>query len=601
MPGVLAYIAPYGQTGYGRVRPTMGAHDTGTYDYTRDIVPGYFGFHYIHDSGGDPFKDRPSRINEVCWGEILVTDGWGRGLKQRSIREHYQHASDIMRRTTAFARRFGLIEHQGEELPLPYALRNARQIPAEGLALNASEHDQLRPHTASSPDRREAALMLGWYGWPYPGSVDLKGDLPGVDVRGRHRHAWDLETGKLLNTPDGRIHVPAAPVTMFRSLYVRGENSAPKAPPEGVNLAISFDQGTEPDLGGGLIEDPGRASLTGGASGRALRVGSGAEALSYGAVPSWFSGSVEFDLRVEQAGGPMPLLRMKRHMDTTLWLAERNGKPALKLETYERNAEPPGYQKSGFAPKTKEGRRERVPATPERRTAWVPLPQDRDWHRITLVWEVGQYRLYVDGQREAMLAKTAVLRWRDGSVLQPGLLIGGQGGGGRAAIDSLVLYDWAPSDSQVKGRTSKLGLSPLQRADQMQPSVYLWGTKPEETERVSVNFRRFHNGLRCMGVSASLYKVLDGGGRQKLAAGNARAYRGTASIVLEFEPEAPPVGSRNLDLKEQQDEFEGLDELMRDATKYVLEVTANAAGENPPKREITFVYGMDGKGEFYFE
>lgn len=166
MPGNLAYVAPYGQTGYGRVRPVTGHSQKGTQDFTRDLVPGYFGFHFIHDAGGDASLYRTARINEVVWGEILVTDV-GTGPKQRSIREHYLESNDRLGHATAVARHFGLLDRPEKFLPLPYVLEAARRIDVQGLARDPSRQEQLRPHTVSGADRREAALFLAWYGWPY--------------------------------------------------------------------------------------------------------------------------------------------------------------------------------------------------------------------------------------------------------------------------------------------------------------------------------------------------------------------------------------------------------------------------------------------------
>jgi hypothetical protein len=415
MPSVLAYIAPYGQTGYGRVRPTMGSSKKGSEDYTRDLVPGYHGFNYIHDSGGDPFMPRVDRVNEICWGEILVSDGWSMGLKQRAILEHYRHANDKLRLVTAFARRFDLIDKKygHEYLPLPYSVQNAELLSVADLAVHPGANSQLRPHVAYSTDRTEAALLLAWYGWPYSGPTELRGELPGVDLKGSHRHVWDIETGQLLNTPEGRIHVPAAPATMFRALRVVGSDAEPKAAPEGVALAVSFDDGPAPDMGGGMLAEYGQTEAANGASGKALLVQPGNEAASYGLVPSWFAGSAEFDLQVKETGpSPTPLLRMRHHMDTTLWLVVDNGAPALKLETYERKPEAPGYHKSGYAPITVEGEHNKEHQPPRILTASADLPADGRWHRIVVAWEIGQYRVYVDGKRSILLAQPAILRWR---------------------------------------------------------------------------------------------------------------------------------------------------------------------------------------------
>jgi hypothetical protein len=574
------------------------------YDYTRDLVPKYFGFNYIHDSGGDPGRAWLKRVNEICWGEILVTDGWGIGPKQRAVAEHYRHASDQMRRATNYARRYGIVEHKRDALPMPYVIENAKRLPVEGLAVNPQHETQLRPHTVTSGDRTEAGLFLAWYGYPYSGGVSLNPELPGVEVEGGpHRHAWDMETGFLLNTPEGHIRVPEAPATMFRAVHVRAKASPPKAAPHGVGLALSFDEGLAPDLGGGLIDDHGGAPSTTGAAGKALAVRAGADAAEYGVVPSWYSGTVEFDLQVQKADAPLPLVRMDRHMDTTLYLVDRGGKPALKLSTFERKAQPFGYQKSGFEPAMMPGKRDKRPLPPQERVAWAELPADGQWHRVLLAWEAGQYRLYVDGERKALLAAPAVLRWRDPSIFQPGLFLGGgEEGAGRAAIDSFMLYDWAFGDSQAEGRTAAIGLKPLPRPEVLTPSVYVFGKTPEETRRVIVNARRWHNGRRAMGYNASLYKVHDAG-LQKLSGPmeGSMTYRGFCTLELEYEPLAPPAASTDVDMDSQELDLGELDVLAASEEPYLLKVNINCAGANPEPREITFTYGLQKETVRYFE
>lgn len=583
----LSQIAPYGQTGYGRVRPMSGD------DYTRDIFPNYFGFLFIHDNVGDPGVDRLKRINEIVWGEILATDGWSFGPKQATIAEHYRHGGDKMRRVTAFARRFDLIDESLDMLPLPYAIENARELHVPDLVANPPGHEQLRAYTATSKDRSEAALLLAWYGWPYSNYTDLRPDLPGVDLDGPHRRAWDLETGNLLSSSE-TVHVPAAPATMFRALLVRSADTPPPPPrPKGVAMGVSFDESLAPDFGGGLLAgEHGNAARTKGSKGDALHITPGGGTARYGVVPSWYSGSIEFDLHAQKTDdSPLAIARFQHHMDTTLSLVNRNGTPTLHLQTNERRGEKLHYSFTSLGPPM-EGD-EFV-----QRETHVPLPDDNAWHRIHIAWEIGQYRIFVDGKLSGVASGPAIIRWRDDSVLQPGLILGDDaetGGDASAALDSLVLYDWSFRNSDAETRTVDTGFEPLPKPGGQAPSVWMWGNKPEDVKAISVNCRRSDNGERARTIKATLYEVTEQGLR-KLSAGSNEAYRGARTILMEYEPEAEVTGLDSMDTPDDEggDLFEGMEELTRATTQYVLKVEAGAAGKNPPKLEIKVDFGLDG-------
>lgn len=591
----LGHVAPYGQTGYGRVRPMMGP------DYTRDLVPGYFGVHFIHDTGGDAWQFRHDRIHEICWGEILMTDlGWG--PKQKAIAEFYRHGNAKLRRTLSLAHRFGVLEGQSTPTSLSNVMRETARIPASEIVADPPGSPQLRVHTVSSPDRKEAALFLAWYGWPLSPPAHLRADLPGVELEGQHRRVWDLETGNLLNRTDG-VHVPEAPASAWRALLVRSTDEPPSPLPPGVAMRVSFDRGLAPDAGGGLLTEHGDAKLTDGATGRALAVGSGGEA-RYGAVPSWYSGTLEFKLKVAKAGEkPLPLVRFEHHMDASLTLVSRAGKPALRLQSSERNAIR-GYQVSeGWSPAHGEekGYGSGTP-THELREAVAPLPDNGDWHAVTLAWEAGQYNIFVNGEPAGTLSKLAMPRYRDGTILEPGLIFGGTqtAADGSAAIDDVTLYDWCLRKEDANGRTVAASDAPATRPEPMAPSVWLWGDTPDTAKAVTVNARRSINGRRTKNIRATLFEKKDGELR-KLSSGGTQAYRGLAMIVLEYEPEAGMES--DVDAALHADEAgdhalaaEGMTELVLANKEFVLKVVATAAGENPPEREITFEFGLDKKG-----
>ena len=586
-----AHLAPYGQTGVVTLMPFCGP------DFRRDIIPGYFGVNCVHDSGDDPWRQRLRRVHEVVWGETLMVDGWQFGRKQWAIAEQYRQAGAKQRRVIALAKRFDLVQDPMAVLPLPYALEKARQLNAADLVADPPGSRQLRVFTASSKDRREAVLMLAWYGWHLAGGADLKPDLPGVELAGKPFNVWDVETGNLLNSTAG-VRVPAAPATGLRALYIRVADRPPPSRPEGVSLVVSFDRGLAPDLGGGLLENNGDAPLVEGAAGRAIGIQAGRGAAQYGVVPSWFSGALEFDLHVKAADEtPLQLVKLHRHMDTSLWLVRTDGAPALRLETRERRTELSGFETTDLSPvvvKEKDGTHCEWEA-PQLKTALAPLPDDGAWRRVLIAWEMGQYRVYVDGRRAATIAAPAIVRWRDASLFQAGLVLGGNadgGGSGEAAIDSLVLYDWAFADAEAKGRTAKLGLRPLPKPADLEPSVWLWGSSPKKANRIAVNMRRCRDGRRAQHVSARLFEET-GQGLRQLAAGSTPSYRGVATFVLTYEPKAhialPPPSASGAD----NDLTGDLEELTDAANKYVLKIAGKRPGQKLPERRIEFEFDLD--------
>ncbi|MFP4026488.1 MAG: hypothetical protein ACLFWL_01705 [Candidatus Brocadiia bacterium] len=582
----LGHIAPYGQTGYGRVRPKWKK------DYVRDIIPGYFGFNYVHDAGGDPWRARRDRIHEVVWGEVLGVDGWSFHGKQRAVAEYYRHAGAKQRRVTSLARRFGLVDGKREMLPMFSITRNARRIRAANIVKNPPASSQLRVFVAPSKDRRQAILLLAWYGWPLAPDTELHPSLAGLKLKGEHFRVWDLETGQLLNSRES-VHVPAAPVTSLRALLVRSTDTPPPAPwPKGVSLGVSFDKGLAPDVGGGVLSENGEADRVKGSRRKAIEINPQGAHARYGVVPSWFSGTLEFDLQVKKtAAVPLPVAQLRHHMNTTLELVSLNNRPALRLRTYERNTHVDHWKSTELSPIPEEG--------PKLRETSASFPDDRGWHHVVLCWEMGQYRLFVDGKRVALLSAPAVVRWRDGSILQPGLILGPTNKAkidAGAAIDSVFLYDWAFRDSDAQGRIETGQFAPVPKPETQQPSVWLWGKKPKKATRAAVNYRRSLQGRRAQKVNIRLFEKTDKGLR-KLSSGDTMAYRGTALIRIEYEPETTIKHSAPVEKDESP--LAGIDDVMQEAkqaeTKYVLKVRAKAPGNNPPPRDITFKFGVEKK------
>jgi len=573
----VGHMAPYGQTGFGRVRPTF------KQDYLRDIFPHYFGALYIHDTGGDPYLNQVDHVNQLVWGEAFITDAWSPGSpNQDAIIEFWNHAGATLRRTAALARRFTDLREDIDLLPLSYPFEKGRRIDTGALVADPPASDQLRAATASSADRREAMLMLAWYGWPYSPGTTLKASLPGVDLAGEHRRVWDVASGRLLSSGD-RVHVPAAPVEMFRSLYVRSAETPAPERPEGLMLNLTFDRGLVPDSGEDLLTDHGDATLGSGAHGRALEVRSGAGTASYGVVPNWLAGTLEFDLHVRDAAGePLTLLRFQHHMETNLALVEHEGKPALRLRSYERAGEKAYWKFETLSPIYGQ--------SPELREKIVPLPEGGPWHHVTLVWESGLFRLYVDGERLGLLADApAMARPRDASLFEPGLVLGaGEAGGGKAQLDSVALYDWSFGEAHATGRGVGAGREPLAKPDDLLPSVWLWGHKPEAVKYATVNFRGLSGGERIQRTKLTLFEKTEDGLR-RLIEGKMPAWRGTASLLLEYEPEA----AMEISVEEPEEEEMGvLSDLVTSTKEYVLRVQSN---HQRHRRDIPLRFGMDDK------
>ena len=289
-------------------------------------------------------------------------------------------------------------------------------------------------------------------------------------------------------------------------------------------------------------------------------------------------------------------------MDASLSLVAHEDKPAIKFQSTERNAIR-GYQVSeGWSPAhgEEQGYGSGTPAE-ELREVIVPLPDDDQWHNIILAWEAGQYRIFVDGSESGTLSKLAMTRYRDGSILEPGLIFGGAPttATGAAAVDDIMLYDWCLRAEDANGRTVADSASPVARPEQMPPTVWLWGESPDKADAVTVNCRRSFNGRRTSHIQATLFENNDGQLR-KLSTGRTEAYRGLAMIHLEYEPEAGLESDVDMaiDASEEQRmtlESKELQQLMLATQKYVLKVSAGAAGTNPPEREINFVFGLDKK------
>lgn len=582
--GRLAYaghVMPFSQTGYARYSPV---HDQ---DYLRDIFPHVFGFHMLHDSGGNHFLHRSHRINEAVWGEIFAADGFGFGMNQEAIVDFNDQARDAMRRVSALARRYGTLRSDLEVLPFPYALESGKRVPTAGLVADPPGSRQLRMVTATSPDRREAMLLLAWYGWPFADGTALQPTLPGVELAGAHRRVWDIESGMLLSR-NGRVEVPSSPAEMLRALIVRTAESPAPELPEGLMLALSFDHGLAPDHGEDLLREHGEAVLAPGAQGRSLLVRGGGGTASYGVIPDWTGGTLEFDLKVDQAGPePLHLVRFRHYMDTSLALVTHQGRAALRLQSHEREAHQAHWQFTTLSP---------VPGPAQLRETIIPLPAGEDWRHVVLAWDAGLFRLYLDGAPAGILApRPAMERWRDGSLLEPGLIFGDNAaGGGQARIDAAALYNWSFGAGHAAGRGVGAGRDPLPLPPDLPPAVWMWGKQPGAVDRVAVNWRRVPNGVRARDVQAVLYEKT-AGGLVRMRRGNASAWLGTAVVWVHQDEEAVLAGSDALSLAPRggADLLADFGDILAATKDYVLEVRTTAVGPAPEPYRIPLTFDLD--------
>jgi len=569
----IGHVGPYGQLPYRKVRPRYDGH------WTMDIYPTYFGYHRVSDY--PVWNTRVDRAHEVAWGEILGMSASHWSDNSEALLEVYKEAGAAQRRATAVAKRFGVIDRPEDQLALSFAIRDARPLTTNHIVADPPASSQMRAFAAVDDERREALVMIGFLGYPHAPGVTLKPDLPGLGLDGDSFEVWDVESGDLISDGEA-IRVPADPVTGFHLLRVRATDRTPTSRPAGLRLAASFDRGgLDPDQGGGLIDDHGDAAVDAGA----MQLRPGAGVARYGVVPDWEDGTLEFDLRVRKAGDdPMPLATLAHYMDTRLELVRRNGRPALRLITMERGFLKTGREESlGLMPDVEKGH--------VAREAVAELPAGDGWRHVTLAWEVGQYRLFIDGKLAATISAPAAVRWRDGTVYEPGLIFGGKAGGdAHAEVDSVMLYDWAFDDLHAAKRRGRVGLDAVEMPVRPRPTVWLWGEKPEKVERVAVNARSVEGGERAVRISAELFEKTDAGLR-KLSGKGVAAHNGSGTVLMDYDPKAPPAGDMDLQAG-QDDDDDPFGELgaMVDETVYVLRVKVRIVGAPNVEEDIEFKF-----------
>lgn len=421
---------------------------------------------------------------------------------------------------------FGIADDGLEELPLA---ERAKWLP--GLR---PEPDGLQVGGTLNRKRGQALLYATapWKGTRF----ELAGGLKSLALGKPHNHAWNAETGASLPPGDKTLLDFAFPGDLA-VLLVRGADR-PQAPrPDGVLLGVSFDSGTEPDFGGGMapVAVAGEApAMQPGTASKALALSYGRGALGYPVVPSWVEGSVEMDVQLGALGrSPLRLLAMEHHLDVSLSYAERDGRKGLLLIANEIRPQ----EKLDYVDK-------QLPI--QKREAFMPVPaaDAGAWNRVTLVWRAGQYDLYWNEKRLGGIHAPAAARLRDAIVMAPGVWIGdatrdaATAGKADAAVDSVLVYDWALRPEDVGRRAAMSPAARPPRDDTIEVSVS--GEKLTEAW-ASLHLGRYKDWEKVTAVKFTLFD-----GKQPaapLGTATATPWLGTALARLALTAPTAPMRS----------------------------------------------------------
>lgn len=319
---------------------------------------------------------------------------------------------------------------------------------------------------------------------PWKGSrIELPDGLDGLGLGKPHAQAWNAETGASL-VVEGKTLVDLAMPNDVAVVFARGANKPQPSRPEGVILGASFDNGLEPDFGGGLLP----ASGAGDVSAKALAVRFDKPPVAYPIVPSWVHGSLEFDLAVKSTSRtPLRLVALRHHLDLTL-SATHKGLILAANEVVPQDKLP---YPSGKLP-------------PQRREVFVPIPTG-ERGRVALVWRSGQYGLYWNGKRLGGIEAPAAPRLRDAAAPAAGLLLGDGAGAkeqAEAIIDSLLVYDWALRPEDLAGRGPMIPAKRPPRGDAF--DVRAWGEKLDDLA-VGIHMADYKDWERVTSVKFTVF------------------------------------------------------------------------------------------------
>lgn len=550
----------------------------------RDWMP--TAFTTIDITGAEVDRRRSQLEQAVAWGDVLM---WPADQSPVAVRNIIEAVRSKQQQMVNLTEHLGLPKVGKADLLPPLSLTWARgqTVAPEQLVVARDMPEALRTRVLYSPDRRNALVMFAWRGGA-GGPAQLLAELPGVDLATPHKQVWLMPTGASppANLP---MSITPDPVGGLTAILVHGSDKPVTAPPPGVLLAASFDDGVTADMGGGppLAAQPDDAARDSGRSGQALVLGSG-QSVGYGVVPDWFGGTAEFDLNARQAGDqPLTLMRFRHHLDAELALVQRKGRAGLLLTTRE---QPPESQVQADA-----GAGGDTAAQPLVREAFAPLPGGTgNWRRIALTWQLGQYHLYIDGKPAAQITGATALQRPGAAVLEAGVVLGqADKAPGQALIDSLIVYDWPMRAEQVAGRQRIASIKPMTPPTRRTVEVWAWGKLPEKT-RIAVDARGLPRLAQVDAFEVRLYRT-DKVGRTLLGTTRLSPYGGVAMGDVPYKP----ARQKDFEAIKPEVQFGGDDDdgfsLAGDdlglETKYELEIQPLPEGSGPPPRKIEFSAG----------
>ena len=464
----------------------------------------------VIDIDGAPVGLRGGELAKAAaWGDVLM---WDAAKDPTLVAAFIGGARNKQRRIEQAGSALGLVRaaDDGPLMPISLIWRQGRPVDPTKLIAGPTP-EGLRVRWAPGPDGTEGLLMLAWRGSQgYP--VQLKTDLSAIELAGRWRGIWQLPSGASF-APGQAVTVKPDPTAGLSTLLISTTADRPAPRPAGVLLGATFEAGLAPTAGGGL---PARGAAK--APARTGKLAGGAVVLDgqgqaeYNVVPDWLGGTAEFDLQVpDSLSGSLAVLTLRHWADVQVSLASQGGKVGLGIEATEQTADGNGQTRKAFA----------------------SLPGG-GWKHVVLIWELGQYALVVDGKELAVLSAPAAAKRRDATLFRPGLIVGGPGGGGRAALDNLAVYDWAMSAEQAIARKRNDGARPLARPDRPPVHIWAWGDFPENvTVAINATGLPMANEIRTFRIT--LYERLEGGRRQ-VASADVGAFGGVTVTNLKYKP-----------------------------------------------------------------
>lgn len=536
------------------------------------------GFSIIDTEGARTDIRRTEIVKTASWGDVLM---WPATEPPAKIKALYEPAKNKMSRTLAAARQLELLEKDSHG-----ALRPVSEVWGLGQAIdpqrllanrNNSVPDGLRMKVAYGPGKKHALLMVAWQGRNGE-TIHLKPDLGELELEGSAVSVWPLTTGAKMYTKKG-IKVLPDPVAGLTVMLLRGENKSPGTTKPNVLLGASFDDSPDADVGGGI---PGsrksqNVQFAAGKDGKALRLGNATQ-VQYGVVPNWFNGSLEFDLKALKMGKDrLPIIRLKHYVDLKLALENQHGRMSLSVEARENTLK---------KDKTKTRRRS------------VSLGRGTGtWYHITITWELGQYSIYVNGDRRQSITVPAGIATRDGTGYKPGVVVGHhQTTDTRALLDSLLIYDRYLTEETIQQRRTSQGVTPATPKPKKQMSAWLWGKFPKKVI-AGVNARDVKGWGNVKKFKVELFKVLRAE-RRTVARATFGSFGGVAVGKLKYDPDEgvdleslaehaePDIGE-----SEDNSEVDSLtDDVMKDLgneMKFTLEITPVTEKGKMPSRSVT--------------